>query len=672
MRYTPTLRLSNRLVAFVTIIVVSAMFILFVGGALSFKRLGQEYLDHSLKGIVDVLDKEMEDPDAAYSLQRWIPKMLQASNIVEMELLSVYGVIYRFKDTSSRVEPSLLYNAEYTLERNDGYRIRFKAVPPYIGYGYSIQALWSITFAVGLIVFCLVKGLNWLREQLYGSELLEERGRMILAGRVEEYSIGNEVEWPYTASLALDRLIEELQDARQERSRFDTFIRTQTFLDQLTGAANRVLFDSKLEAALSEFSSYGGVVILRVDDWEQIEEDNSKQIANDLIIEVGERLSNVIQRYPDVILSRYYVSDFAILAPNLSSKEVANMASHCLKQFEKYVPPSPLKKDNWLHIGLSMYREGEKQSRIIDEAETALKSAQLQQINTWCRFHKHVNQDEERGSVRWRTLFDLSLRAEKLHVFSQSCFLLDINRELHEDHCELLVRLNDPQTGLVETSRFNAAIVAVGYEKVLNKAVLQTLITHLKRSQHTGKFSVNLQVVPFAERSFFKWFRDELLQLTSLERSRIMFEFSEARTVKHLDYMRPIINMIAGLGCKVSISQAGKSIVSTHYIKELPIHYLKLHRSLVKRVDQRHENQLFIRSLLGACEGNKSVKVVAVGIESPTELQCVLDLGVDGIQGREVASEIQIWPPNETGVLKSSVSKVQIGRRNRWRKASHR
>ena len=40
-------------------------------------------------------------------------------------------------------QPALLYNAEYTLERNDGYRIRFKAVPPYIGYGYSIQA-WSI------------------------------------------------------------------------------------------------------------------------------------------------------------------------------------------------------------------------------------------------------------------------------------------------------------------------------------------------------------------------------------------------------------------------------------------------------------------------------------------------------------------------------------------------
>lgn len=46
MRYTPTLKLSTRLVAFVTLIVTSAMFILFIGGALSFQRMGQDYLKH--------------------------------------------------------------------------------------------------------------------------------------------------------------------------------------------------------------------------------------------------------------------------------------------------------------------------------------------------------------------------------------------------------------------------------------------------------------------------------------------------------------------------------------------------------------------------------------------------------------------------------------------------
>lgn len=670
MRYTPTLKLSTRLVAFVTMIVISAMFILFLGGTLSFKRLGQEYLDHSLKGIVEVVDKEMEDPDAAYSLQRWMPKMLQASNIVEMELLSSYGVIYRFKDTSSKVDDSLLYEAKYTLERNDGYSLRFKAVPPYIGYGYSMQALWSITLAVVLIVFCLMRGLKWLKEQLYGSELLEERGRMILAGRVEEYAQGDLREWPYTASEALDRLIEELQDARQERSRFDTFIRTQTFLDQLTGTANRVLFDSKLESALSEHGSHGGVMLLRINDWEDVQEEQGKQIANDFLVEVGEGLNNVIQRYPEVILSRYYSSDFAIFVPNLSSKDVFNIAGQCLKQLAKIQPPQPLALDDWVHIGVSMYREGESPTRIIDEAETALKSAQLQGNNNWSRFKKHVSQMEERGSVRWRTLFDLVLKPEQLYVFSQPCYQLDAHKDKHVEHFELFARLNDPENGVIKASRFNSAIESVGYESVLDKAAIIAITQYLKDSRDSNRYAINLHVVPFADRNYFKWFRDELLQISSELRSQLVFEFAEAQVVQHLDYMRPVIKMIVGLGCQVAIGQAGRSIVSTHYLKELPVSFLKLHRSLIKKIEQRHENQLFVRSLLGACEGLKT-QVIAVGVDNKQEHQTVIELGVHGIQGRYLAAEQQLLPKsNEQQKQKvvATPNKVQIGRRNRWRK----
>ncbi|NRF27107.1 RNase E specificity factor CsrD [Vibrio coralliilyticus] len=669
MRYTPTLKLSTRLVAFVTVIVTSAMFILFLGGTLSFKRLGQEYLDHSLQGIVEVLDKEMEDPDAAYSLQRWMPKMLQASNIVEMKLLSDNGVIYRYKDTSSKVDKALLYDVEYQLERNVGYRLQFKAVPPYIGYGYSLEALWSITLAVALIIFCLMRGVKWLKEQLAGSELLEERGRMILAGRVEEYAKGDVKEWPYTASEALDCLIEELQDARQERSRFDTFIRTQTFLDQLTGTANRVLFDSKLEAALSEHGSHGGVLLLRIDDWDQLREESGKSVADDFVVDIGENLNNIIQRYPDVILSRYYESDFAIFAPHLSSKDISQIAVNSLKQLTKLSPPSPLDKENWVHIGISMYREGESQGRILDEVETALKSAQLQRVNTWNKFNKLVTHEDERGSVRWRTLFDLVLKPEKLYIYHQPCYLLDSHRDRIFEHSELFVRINDPDKGLIKASRFNSAIESVGYESILDRAVFSTVVKFLKVSKKRICYSVNLHVVPFSERDYLKWFRYELLQLTAEQRKLLIFEFAEARLVKHLDYMRPVIKMISGLGCRVSVGQAGRSIVSTHYLKDLPVDFLKLHRSLVKQIDQRDENQLFVRSLLGACEGLKT-QVIAVGVDNKQEYKTMLALGVQGVQGRYFQSEQQLLPEVETEKKVMATTKVQIGRRNRWRKVS--
>ena len=129
-----------------------------------------------------------------------------------------------------------------------------------------------------------------------------------------------------------------------------------------------------------------------------------------------------------------------------------------------------------------MYHEGESPTRIIDEAETALKSAQLQRNNTWSRFKKHTSQTEERGSVRWRTLFDQVLKPDQLYLFSQSCYMLDAQKEKSVDHLELFVRLNDPENGVIKASRFNSAVESVGYEGVLDKAVIVAITQYLKES----------------------------------------------------------------------------------------------------------------------------------------------------------------------------------------------
>jgi len=670
MRYTPTLKLSTRLVAFVTVIVISAMFILFIGGTLSFKRIGQEYLDHYLVGIVDVVDKEMEDPDAAYSMQRWMPKMLQASNIVEMKLSNRTGIVYRFKDTSPQIDPSRLYERSFVLERNEGYRIEFKALPPYIGYSYSMEAMWSITLAVALIIFCLIRGVRWLKEQLMGSEMLEERGRMILAGQVEAHAKGDEREWPYTASEALDVLIEELKDARQERSRFDTFIRTHTFLDKLTGTANRVLFDNKLESALHESGARGGVLLIRIDEWEQVCDANDKQTTDSFIIEVGEVLSNIVQRYPDVIFSRYYEADFAVFIPHQGAKDIATLAAQCLRQLDKLTPPEPLEPDNWCHIGVTMYTEGERHSKIMDETETALKSAQLERINNWSRYPKQNKNELDRGSVRWRTLLDKALLPENLVIFAQRCYLIPESGQADELHREIFVRIQDPDKGLLKSSRFMPAVEQVGYQAQMDQSVLKVLLTSLKESTKPTNYSVNLNVTPFASKQHFKWFRSELLQLSAQHRSQLAFEFPEGHLIAHLDYMRPVAKMLKGLGCKIIVGQAGRTIVSTHYIKDLRVNFIKLHRSLIKKIDQRHENQLFVRSLIGAC-GDSPTQVIAVGVETKQEKNTLIELGINGYQGRYFDEEQQIIPlPNQGEKTVKAESVVKVGRRNRWRKSS--
>ena len=661
MRYTPTLNLSTRLVAFVTLIVTGAMFILFIGGSISFQRMGQDYLHHYLQGIVEVVDKELDDPDAVYSLQKWMPNLLKASNIVELELSSASHTVYRFKDNSSRVPAERLYHLNLSLPNHPHYSIHFQAIPPYLGYDYSFGAMWSITLAIGLVILCLVRATKWLRLQLLGSEILEKRGRMILAGRVEQYAKGDEQEWPYTASEALDRLIEELQDARQERSRFDSFIRSQTFLDQLTGAANRVLFDSKLESALLESGARGAVIMVSLQELESAREQQGKAIINDFIIEVGECITNVISRYPDVILSRYYDSVFAIFIPHQTSKEVTHLANQCLKLLERLSPPYPLERDNWFHMGVSMYQEGERRGRIIDEVETALRSAQMQGSNAWSRFQKVVRVDNERGSVCWRSLFEQSLTAEKIRLFRQPCYLIEQDNLLTSIHNELFVRIYDPEQGVLKASRFNAALETVGYEAMLDRAVLVRVLQLLKNPEDTEHYSINLHITPFADKRYWRWFRHEIMQLPYASRQRLSFEFAEGRLVQHLDYMRPVLRMIAGLNCQLVVGQAGRTIVATHYIKDLQINYLKLHRSLIKNIERRHENQLFVRSMIGACV-RTDTKVIAVGVETQAEWQTLISLGIHGGQGRWFAAEQPL-------LMTSHVGKpiIKPGKRNRWR-----
>ena len=128
--------------------------------------------------------------------------------------------------------------------------------------------------------------------------------------------------------------------------------------------------------------------------------------------------------------------------------------------------------------------------------------------------------------------------------------------------------------------------------------------------------------------------------------TQLAFEFPEGHLIAHLDYMRPVAKMLRGLGCKVVVGQAGRTIVSTHYIKDLKVNYIKLHRSLIKKIDQRHENQLFVRSLIGAC-GDSSTQVIAVGVETKQEKNTLIELGINGYQGRYFDEEQQIIPlPN--------------------------
>ncbi len=101
---------------------------------------------------------------------------------------------------------------------------------------------------------------------------------------------------------------------------------------------------------------------------------------------------------------------------------------------------------------------------------------------------------------------------------------------------------------------------------------------------------------------------------------------------QHIEEIRQMVRLLRGVGCKVMASQAGLTVVSTSYIKSLQVEMIKLHPGVVRSINFRYENQLFVESLTGACAGTQT-KVFAAEVRTREEWQTLQEKGVYGGQG---------------------------------------
>ena len=92
------------------------------------------------------------------------------------------------------------------------------------------------------------------------------------------------------------------------------------------------------------------------------------------------------------------------------------------------------------------------------------------------------------------------------------------------------------------------------------------------------------------------------MQCEKSQRKRIIFELAEADVGQHISRLRPVVRLINALGARVAVTQAGLTLVSTDWIKELDVELLKLHPGLVRNIEKRTENQLLVQSLVEACK----------------------------------------------------------------------
>lgn len=641
------MRLTTKFSAFVTLLTGLTIFVTLIGCSLSFYNAIQNKYASRVQAVATAIDTRLVSSDFV-TLTPQVNELMMSADIVRADLLQGTRQVYSYSRHSS-YRPAgtnnLYRELTVPLMKQPGMSLHLVYQDPMGNYFHSLMTTAPLTLAIGFIILMLFLAVRWLQRQLFGQELLEVRSTRILNGERGPNVRGSVYEWPARTSSALDMLLSEIQNAREQRSRLDTLIRSYAAQDIKTGLGNRLFFDNQLATLLEDqekVGAHGVVMMIRLPDFNLLRDSGGRNLAEEQLFMLINLLSTFIMRYPGALLARYHRSDFAVLLPHRTLKESESIAGQLLKAVDALPVNKMLDRDDMMHIGICAWRSGQSTEQVMEHAEAATRNAVLQGGNSWAVYDDSLP-EKGRGNVRWRTLIEQMLTRGGPRIYQKPA----VTREGRVHHRELMCRIFDGEEEVI-AAEYMPMVLQFGLSEEYDRLQIGRLIPLLGYWPQES-LAMQVTVESLIRPRFQRWLRDTLMQCEKSYRKRIIIELAEADVCQHISRLQPVIRLVNALGVRVAVTQAGLTLVSTSWIKELNVELLKLHPSLVRNIEKRTENQLLVQSLVEACTGTHT-QVYATGVRSRSEWRTLTERGVAGGQGDFFASS----QPLDTNVKKYS------------------
>lgn len=636
------MRLTTKLSAFITFLSLLIMLCMLAGCAFSIYWLGHQRVEARIHTLVTEVDQALlEHPPEA--LNSWLPRtmtIINAEQILLVEGKRTLLNLHRRENPMLNDETNRYIRFDLPLVHQPGLRLQVVTLDPtktwfrsFTG-AYILSGVMAVVLIMSMVLFILHR---WLNRQWRGMEQLERRADKILNGDRMALHKRQRDEWLPKASRAIDVLLTDLQEAGEQRLRIDSLIRAFAAQDGRTGLHNRLFFDNQLATLLDDQEAvgmHGVVMMIRLPDFETLNETLDATLVEEYRYDLINMLSTFVLRYPGALLARYFRSDFAVLLPHRSLKEVNSIADQLINAVDSLPPMRIVNRDDLIHIGISAWRSGQTVVQVMDNVEMATRRAALQGGNNWLNGEGNPL-DAGRGSVRWRTLLENTLSRGGPRLYQKPAVLQD--GKVH--HRELLMRIFDGDKEVL-AAEFMPLVLQLGMADSWDRQLI-TRIAALSEVWPDENIALPVNIDSLLQPAFMRWLQNMLLRCTKSQRKRFLFELAEGDLCQHINRLAPVIHKLRAFGCRIVVSQAGLTVVSSAYIRQLSVELIKLDAGLIRDIDRRTGNQLFVQSLLEVCKSTRT-QVFATGVRTNTEWQTLFGLGIAGGQGDFFAPSLPV------------------------------
>ena len=193
---------------------------------------------------------------------------------------------------------------------------------------------------------------------------------------------------------------------------------------------------------------------------------------------------------------------------------------------------------------------------------------------------------------------------------------------------ELLIRLDDPDDGLVSPGAFMPTAEAYGLAPNIDRWVIGQAI----REAAAGRpVEINLSARSFADPTLPHLIR-QLLDETEADPSLVVFELTETAMLDNADEAARFADHIRGLGCRLALDDFGTGYGAFLYLKRLPVDLLKIDIEFVRDALTNPASRHVITAVVSLAR-SLDIHTVAEGVEDAATANLLAELGVDQAQG---------------------------------------
>ncbi|TMP32035.1 EAL domain-containing protein [Pseudoalteromonas rubra] len=431
---------------------------------------------------------------------------------------------------------------------------------------------------------------------------------------------------------SFNRLAHFLKSKQEDIKSAAQSIKQEAYKDVVTGLGNRNMFVEYYEHQIESASdkSFGSLAMVRCSELQMINQTRGYQKGDLYIKGIADIVKHVSGTYTGSQVFRLNSSDFAVILPNIPSKEAERFGETLQARFTQYQQNQEL--SSVANTGIVPYESGKPLGELLSVVDNAMSMAQSKQANAW-----HLQRETDLvnnvgagfGNQNWRRVIREVIESRRVMLMMQN--IMPIGKNV-KAYAEIQARFKTEDGQMLPTASFLAMAEKLEMAIEIDQLIIDTSIEMIKSRNFNEKFfGINVTASSAHSDQFVIWLERRLLKEANLA-SKLIFEVSEFGLQQNIKASKRFIDMVHRVGARITVERFGVGLTSFKFFRDLKPDFIKMDASYTRGLEEDKNNQYFMRLMVDLAH-RIGVSVFAEGVESQEEKHIVETLCLDGVQG---------------------------------------